>query len=307
MDQDKAKIGEIRLHSRALVRELDVVNGVFRDTGFTFSQCHVMFELALNGRLNLMELAERLLIDKSNASRTVKKLVQLGLIKSQKIAADQRQKVFSLTAKGERALKSTNALADRQVEMALNNLSPDQQDVVTEGLRLYSTALKRSRLQAMYSIRLIRKGDNAQIARVIRDAMTEFQAIGPGYSIGDAEVDDMHGNYQGNRACYYVIVRDRTVVGGGGIGPLSGGTKQTCELRKMFFLAEARGLGLGHRLLLLLLDEAKRRGYRQCYLETLDRMWGANQLYQRTGFQKLDKPMGKTGHCSCDRWYVKTL
>jgi len=96
-------------------------------------------------------------------------------------------------------------------------------------------------------------------------------------------------------------------VGCGGIGPLAGGDSFTCELRKMFFLPATRGLGLGRRLLLLLMDEARKRDYKKCYLETLDRMWQANELYRKNGFTLLDKPMGKTGHCSCDRWYLLNL
>jgi putative acetyltransferase len=307
MSSPQTRVSQIRQHSRQLVRELDIVKGVYQDTGYTFSQCHVLFELSLHKSLNLMELAEELLIDKSNTSRTVKNLVQLGLVKAEKVTADNRQKLFSLTAKGEKAFRATNGLADEQVEKALENLSEQQQELVTQGMQLYAGALRKSRLQSNYLARLIQKQDNAQVARVIREVMTEFQAIGEGYSIGDAEVDDMYGNYRDKRSCYYVIALDGKVVGGGGIGPLAGGGKITCELRKMFFLPATRGLGLGRRLLLLLMDEAKKRGYKKCYLETLDRMWGANELYRKNGFELLEKAMGKTGHCSCDRWYLLNL
>ena len=64
---------------------------------------------------------------------------------------------------------------------------------------------------------------------------------------------------------------------------------------------------MGENWLTLLLDEARKRKYKKCYLETLDRMWRANELYRKNGFQLLEKPMGKTGHCSCDCWYVLEL
>ncbi len=303
----RSNINQIRQHSRQLVRELDVVKGVYLGTGYTFSQCHVLFELSQHRTLGLMELADNLLIDKSNTSRTVKKLVALGLVKAEKVASDHRQKLFSLTAKGETVLRRTTDLADQQVGHALENLSEEQQAQVIQGLQLYAGALRKSRLQANYSIRLIQKRDNAQVARVIRDVMTEFQAVGEGYSIGDAEVDDMYGSYQNKRSCYYVIMRENKVVGCGGIAPLKGGNNLTCELRKMFFLPAIRGLGLGRRLLVLLMDQARKRNYNKCYLETLDRMWQANELYRKNGFRLLDRPMGKTGHCRCDRWYVLNL
>ena len=303
----KQAIQNIREHSRLLVRELDVVKGVYLDTGYTFSQCHVLFELSTHQSLTLMQLAENLLIDKSNVSRTVKQLVQLGLVKSKKGVADSRQKFFSLTATGEKALKATVNLADDQVGRALDNLSEEEQQVVTDGLRLYGNALRKGRLQAQYEIRPIRKRDNPQMAKIIRDVMTEFNAVGEGYSIGDAEVDDMFGNYRDGQSCYFVIMRNGEVLGGGGIARLKGGTKSTCELRKMFFLPELRGIGMGQRLLKVLLDEAVQRGYKTCYLETLDRMWQANELYKKSGFKPLKQPMGNTGHCSCDKYYAREL
>lgn len=300
-------VGQIRQHSRQLVRELDIVKGVYQDTGCTFSQCHALFELSIHSSLSLTELADNLLIDKSNTSRTIKKLVELGLVKVEKATSDNRRKLFSLTPSGERIVRSTTRLADEQVENALQHLSGEQQELVIQGLKIYSGALRKSRLQAQYTIRLIRKQDNAPVSRVIRDVLTEFQAVGEGYSIVDQEVDNMFGSYRNRRSCYYVLTLDSEVVGCGGIAPLTGGDTSTCELRKMFFRPAARGIGLGRRLLLMLLDEARSRGYKNCYLETLGRMWSANELYQKNGFELLDKPLGKTGHGSCDRWYLLKL
>jgi putative acetyltransferase len=307
MGNRASTIGEIRRHTRQLVRELDVIKGVYLDTGYTFTQCHVLFELSSHKALNLMSLAENLLIDKSNTSRTVKKLVQLGLVKSEKVSSDNRQKLFSLTAKGQKALHSTIGLANKQVENALDNLSEQQQEVAVQGMALYANALRKGRLQSNHVLRPIQKRDNAAVARLIRDVMTEFQAVGDGYSIVDPEVDDMYGNYRNNRSIYYVIHFDGHVVGCGGIAPLKGGDKSTCELRKMFFLPETRGLGLGRRLLLLLMNESRQLGYKKCYIETLDRMSRANALYRDSGFELLEKPIGSTGHGSCDRWYLMSL
>jgi putative acetyltransferase len=303
----ESKVSEVRQYSRQLVRELDLVKGSYLDTGYTFSQCHVLFELSVHKSLNLLALAGNLLIDKSNTSRTVKQLVELGLIAVERVASDNRQKLFSLTAKGEQALHATLQLANKQVEDALGILSEEQQELVVQGIQLYANALQKSRLQSNFTIRSIQKRDNAQVARLIRTVMTEFSAVGAGYSIGDLEVDDMYGNYRDKRSCYYVITSGDQVVGCGGLGPLDGDNKFTCEIRKMFLLHETRGVGLGRRLLLLLLDEARTRNYKKCYLETLDRMCQANELYQKNGFQLLEKPMGTTGHDSCDRWYRRQL
>ena len=96
-------------------------------------------------------------------------------------------------------------------------------------------------------------------------------------------------------------------MGGGGIAPLEGGKPEVCELKKMYFLPDLRGLGLGKKLLLQCLDAARQLNYQQCYLETVERMHTANLLYQKMGFKKLESAMGCTGHSGCDAWYVLDL
>ena len=108
MNHSKSSILTIRQHSRQLVRELDFIKGIFQNTGYTYSQCHLLFELEQHGRLNLMELSDILLLDKSNTSRTVKKLVTIGLIKVEKSVSDNRQKLFSLTVKGKKVVQNNN-------------------------------------------------------------------------------------------------------------------------------------------------------------------------------------------------------
>lgn len=150
-------------------------------------------------------------------------------------------------------------------------------------------------------------GDDPAIAGIIRTVMTEFGAVGEGYSIEDPEVDAMFAAYDRPGAAFWVVERDGEVLGCGGIAPLKGGTPDTCELQKMYFLAPLRGLGVGAELLRICLVEARKLDYRQCYLETLDSMISARRLYRRYGFRDIDAPLGATGHCGCDRWMVVDL
>jgi putative acetyltransferase len=145
------------------------------------------------------------------------------------------------------------------------------------------------------------------VARVIRAVMPEYGARGPGFAINDPEVDAMCAAYPPPGAVYFVLEVDGEVVGGGGVGPLWGGEVGTCELRKMYFLPAARRLGAGKALLGRCLEEARARGYRRMYLETLTGMDAAQRLYERFGFTRLAAPLGATGHFGCDRWYAVEL
>lgn len=158
-----------------------------------------------------------------------------------------------------------------------------------------------------FSIRPVAAADNAAVAAVIRGVMTEFGAIGCGYSSADPEVDAMFEAYPAPGAAFFVVEDAGRVLGCGGMGPLAGGDADVCELRKMYFLSELRGRGAGGRLLGVILDAARAAGYRRCYLETLDNMEAARRLYLKHGFEVIDAPLGNTGHSGCNRWMVREL
>jgi putative acetyltransferase len=158
-----------------------------------------------------------------------------------------------------------------------------------------------------FVIRPIEARDNAAVANIIRSVMPEFGADGPGFAIHDAEVDGMCEAYARPRSAYFVVERDNVVIGGGGIAPLEGGEGGVCELRKMYFLPEARGIGAGSAMMDRCLDAARAQGFERCYLETLTGMDAAQTLYRRHGFTTLDQPMGGTGHFSCDKFFIREL
>lgn len=158
-----------------------------------------------------------------------------------------------------------------------------------------------------FSIRPITPADDLAVARIIRGVMPEFGADGPGFAIHDPEVDAMSAAYDRPGAAYFVVELDGRVQGGGGVAPLEGGPEGVCELRKMYFLPALRGLGAGAALMQRCLDQARALGFRQVYLETLRGMDAAQKLYERTGFRRLDGPLGATGHFGCNRFYLLDL
>ncbi len=158
-----------------------------------------------------------------------------------------------------------------------------------------------------FHIRPIGAEDDAAVKRIIEKVMTEFGCTGEGYAIHDAEVRHMTESYSKERTRYWVVLRNGEVVGGGGIAPLQGGDGKTCELRKMYFLEEARGIGAGRKLMEEALSFAKSVGYTKCYLETVDQMKDAQKLYEKNGFTRECQPMGNTGHFTCDTWYSRPL
>lgn len=159
----------------------------------------------------------------------------------------------------------------------------------------------------MTELRPIEPRDDVEVAALIRAVMPEFGAVGAGFAITDPEVDHMSRAYAGPRAKYWVVVRDGIVRGGGGYAPLAGGDAGTCELKKMYFYPDVRGLGLGAKILDLSLEHARADGYTTMYLETLEHMRDARRLYEKRGFVPLEKPLGATGHFGCNAWYARPI
>jgi putative acetyltransferase len=166
---------------------------------------------------------------------------------------------------------------------------------------------QRPNPEVAITLRRIRREDDPAVAAIIRAVMTEFGAVGEGYSIEDPEVDAMFDAYQQPRAAFWVVESDGEILGCGGYAPLKGGAPDTCELQKMYFLPPLRGRGAGRRLMHRCLDGARKNGFRLCYLETLGNMDAARRLYRHFGFSDIDAPLGATGHGGCDRWMVLEL
>lgn len=158
-----------------------------------------------------------------------------------------------------------------------------------------------------FKIREIQLKDNPKIAKVIRKILIEFGVPKVGTAYADKILDTLHEAYDTEKAIYYVVEKEGEIYGGAGIKQLDNYDGNVCELQKMYFLPEARGIGLGSKMMETCLQKAKKFGFEQCYLETLPYMEEARKLYRKVGFKDLDAPMGDTGHYSCNLWMLKDL
>jgi putative acetyltransferase len=157
-------------------------------------------------------------------------------------------------------------------------------------------------------IRPIEPNDNIDLAKVIRGALEEFGANKPGTVYFDPTTDalfELFNNTPGSY--YYVAVINDVLVGGAGIFPTENLPNGTCELVKLYLHKDARGTGLGKQLLNKAMDWAKEYGYKQVYLESMPELSKAVTIYENVGFERINQPLGNSGHCGCDIWMVKSL
>lgn len=157
-------------------------------------------------------------------------------------------------------------------------------------------------------IRTIRQDDNKAIAKIIRDTLAEFGANHPGTVYYDETTDHLYEVFSSTPASiYFIAEKDGEMIGGAGIYPTDGLPAATCELVKMYLKPEARGIGLGRKLIEKCLITAKEYGYKQVYLESMPELQKALSVYEKFGFEYLKAPMGNSGHTGCQLWMLKQL
>src|SRR5581483_5830737 len=126
----------------------------------------------------------------------------------------------------------------------------------------------------------IARMDNEDVPAV-RGLLREY-ADGVGVSLDfqhfDREIAELPGAYAPPRGALLVARAGAELAGCVALRPLDG---DTCEMKRLFVPATARGLGLGERLARAIVDEARRLGYRRMRLDTLPTMGAAQSLYER--------------------------
>lgn len=300
-------IASIRASAREVVRQAGLLRNQFQAIGSP-SLCHALVELDSQGEMNIAKLSSILGLDHSTTSRLVDQMVREEMCLMQIGKSDRRNKLISLTKKGAKLVASIHEAAQAQVLEALNLMDQSEKNKVVEGLSIYAKALRRSSLQKGYEIRRLLAKDVPQLIQLTRSIWAEFgfDANHPDAPIFEAELEKTYEIYSAKKSAYFVLVHGNTIVGGAGFGPLAG-EFDICELKGMYLAPTTRGVGLGKILLRHILDEMRQRGFKECYLETMNFMTQANLLYQKSGFNRLDRPKGNTGHPWTNCWYIKKL
>jgi putative acetyltransferase len=131
---------------------------------------------------------------------------------------------------------------------------------------------------------VIRKATNDDcegVNKLVSSVLDEFQLpFEPGSK--DADLADIERMYIQAGGWFEVIEDQRgRLLGTYGLFPLN---DTTCELRKMYFLREIRGLGLGREVLERAVSHARRLGFKTIVLETISVLERAIHLYQQFGF-----------------------
>jgi putative acetyltransferase len=155
--------------------------------------------------------------------------------------------------------------------------------------------------------RPIQQSDNKTLATIIRESIESYNLPTEGTAHSDPTTDNLFQLFQQPNSFYWVATQNEIVLGGGGIFPSNGLPEGCCELVRYFLTPEARGKGIGKELLSKSVEIAKELGYTKMYLESFPEMKEAIRMYEQNGFERIDQPLGNTGHYACNVWMVKEI
>jgi len=147
-----AEINLLRHNARTMVRELGLLNDAYFDIGVTLAERHLLIELSTCLSPTVGDIAERLLLDKSTASRLIAKAVKKGYVKYLRDKSDKRKRYLQFTEVGRDVLNAFEPIAFNQTKEALLTLTKEEIGTVYRGIELYAKGLKNSRLNKQKSL-----------------------------------------------------------------------------------------------------------------------------------------------------------
>ena len=135
-------------------------------------------------------------------------------------------------------------------------------------------------------IRSASNQDEERITALVSNVLAEF-GLQIDLEETDADLRDIESSYLQAGGVFEVIEDEQgNLLGTVGLYPID---ESTCELRKMYFVPKARGLGLGKYILERAIARAGELGFERIVLETASVLKAANHLYVKYGFRPIDK------------------
>ena len=142
MNESVKQAAALRELLRTLIRKLGVLER--SEAGccdMTLSQCNALVEVGRAGVLSVNQLADRLNLDKSTASRVSDKLVLDGQLLRQEDPNDRRYVVLKLTEHGSQTYANLENRMTAYFEEIMAGVDPSERTAMLRGLQTLAAAL----------------------------------------------------------------------------------------------------------------------------------------------------------------------
>lgn len=279
----KEEISAVRAFNRFYTRKIGVLDGM-ASSPFSLAEARVLYELAHCRQCTATDIRKELGLDAGYMSRILRNFERKKLVTRERSIADERQRFLSLTAKGRKAFGPLDDRSNRDVAKMLETLSStERQEVVSAVQTLRRLLDDKAEPTAACLLRQHEPGDLGWI--VYRQAILYAEEYGwdGSYEALAAEiVAQFIKNYDPKRERAWVVEKDGKRVGAVFVAKES---DEVAKLRLLHVEAEARGLGIGKRLVEECIRFARQAGYQKMTLWTQSILHTARHIYKQVGFQ----------------------
>jgi DNA-binding MarR family transcriptional regulator/GNAT superfamily N-acetyltransferase len=283
-----AAVSAVREFNRFYTRRIGVLGEGHLNSPFSLAEVRVLYELAYRDGPAATELARDLGLDRGYLSRILRKFQKSGLVKRKVSSSDGRQSHLLLTAKGRRAFDPLERAANQEVRKMLEPLSAKERARVVEAMRTVGQLLgARTPEKPPYLLRPHRPGDMGWV--VHRHGVLYAREYGWDERF-EALVAEIAAKFvqqfDARRERCWIAEREGEIVGS---VFLVKKTDEVAKLRLLYVEPDARGLGIGQRLVDECIAFAREAGYRKITLWTQSMLQAAVHIYEKAAFRLVEE------------------
>jgi DNA-binding MarR family transcriptional regulator len=177
-----AGLMSFRIHTLAKTVDQHAEASHRRESGLGLLECRIVGVVGAHGPLSFKALCELAELEKSNASRLVARLIELGFVERQEDPSDQRSFFVVPTAAGRKLRRAIHRNAQARNDAWLSVLSAAQKDQLSTCLRLLQTqarAMLQGGASAAAAARAEAEGPNepARLAWIDRQVADQLYAL----------------------------------------------------------------------------------------------------------------------------------
>src|SRR5215470_3498557 len=259
-------VAAIRAFNRLYTRKIGVIDGI-ASSPFSLAAARVLYELAHRQQSTATDIRKELGLDAGYMSRILRDFERRKLVTREQSKADERQRFLSLTAKGRRAFAPLDERSNRDVSAMLKELSPTERKQLVDAVQTVHRLLGgKAEPKPPYLLRQNHPGDLGWI--VHRQAILyaeEYGWDGTYEALAAEIVAQFIKNYDSRRERCWIAEKDGTRVGAALVAKAS---DEIARLRLLHVEPQARGLGIGKRLVEECVRFAWHAGYSKMTLWT---------------------------------------
>ena len=291
-----ARVDAVRGFNRFYTQKIGVLQEGLLASPFSLTQARVLYELAQRRSPTASELCRDLGLDAGYVSRILRGFEKRGLIVRTVSEADGRQSFLSLTKAGREAFTLLNNRSRDEIAVLLEALAPTQQARLVAAMRGIERLLRPGHEgDAPCLLRQHRPGDMGWVVQRHGALYAAEYGWDESFEALAAEIVAkfiQHHDRQRERC--WIAERDGESVGSVFLVRQS---QAVAKLRLLLVEPEARGLGIGARLVEECVRFARDAGYRKLTLWTNSILHAARRIYERAGFRLVrEEPHRSFGH-----------